>query len=706
MTEKEVFNRIESLKEEINNHRYNYHVNDLESLSPAALDSLKLELFRLENDYPQYISPDSPTQRVEGKPLAKFAKVVHSEPMISLYDAFTEADIYDWEKRNRNYLPSLSSDITYYSELKLDGLAASLHYENGQLISGATRGDGKVGEDITLNLRTIESIPLSLRLLSKVELGKTGLNEYQVDQILTAIKSGVIEVRGETIMSKDTLAKLNEVLVKENKAPLANPRNAAAGSLRQLDPQVAASRKLDFYPYDLIFPEYNRGDLYANRQQAEAILSLLGFRVLKHNRLCHNLKEVIDFKNYWEKNKEKLAFLIDGAVIKFNDISLWNSLGIVGKAPRYMMAYKFSAEQATSRVIDIVWQLGRTGVLTPTAVLEPVALGGVTIGRATLHNFAEIDRLGLRIGDTVILERAGDVIPKIISVLAKLRTGKEKIVKAPDNCPRCHSEVKKETDEVAYRCLNKKCYAVSLRRLIHFASKGALDIEGLGKKIVEQILEAGLIEDAADIYGLRKADLLLLERFGEKKADNLLDSIKTRRKVELNRFIFALGINHIGAESAEKIAGVLTKNGSDLEIDPLELLSLAKKFSQEEWLEIDDIGPVVAANLSSFWHDADTELLMTKFSKENLKLFHYRETENKTLAAKSFVITGSLVSLTRQEAKDRIKARGGNNRSAVSAETSYLIAGEKPGSKLLEAQKLGVKVLNEDEFLKLLTYEV
>lgn len=706
MVAEEAAKRIANLKEEINNHRYNYHVHDKESISPAALDSLKLELFRLENEFPQYITSDSPSQRVEGKPLAKFKKVTHSEPMISLYDAFTEADINDWEKRNRNYLPSLKNKIDYYCELKLDGLAASLHYENGNFLAGATRGDGKVGEDITFNLRTIESIPLSLRLPRRVDLEKLSLATEQIDRILKAAKEGIVEVRGETIMSKETLTKLNKVLAEQNKALLANTRNAAAGSLRQLDPQVAASRKLDFYPYDLIFPEFKRGELYSTRQQAEALVSLFGFRILKHNKICHSLREVIDYKNHWEKKKEGLPFYIDGAVVKFNEISFWNSLGIVGKAPRYMMAYKFSAEQATTKILDIIWQVGRTGVLTPTAILEPVALGGVTIGRATLHNFDEIRRLGLMIGDTVILERAGDVIPKIISVLVNLRSGLEKKVNAPKQCPRCHSDLIRVEGEVAYRCLNKKCFAVSLRRLIHFASKGALDIEGLGKKIVEQILSAGLIEDAADIFGLRREDLLILERFGEKKADNLLASIANKKKIELSRFIFALGINHIGAESANKIAALFIKNNNQSDISPIELRSQANKISETEWLTIDDIGPVVAASLYTFWQDKDTLDLMTKFDKHKLRLFWHKNSEKQTLVGQSFVITGSLSSLTRQEAKDRIKAMGGKNRESVSYETDYLVAGEKAGSKLIEAQKLGIKILNEEEFLKILSYEV
>lgn len=706
MTEKEAEKRIVSLKKEINSHRYNYHVYDKETISPAVLDSLKLELFRLENEFPQYISPDSPTQRVEGKPLLKFKKIIHSQAMISLYDAFTETDINAWEKRNRNYWPNLSESVDYYCELKLDGLAASLRYENGFLYSGATRGDGRVGEDITFNLRTIESIPLSLSQPARSDLEGLGLDKEQVDHILKSIREGVLEIRGETIMSKAVLTQLNEALAKENKPLLANTRNAAAGSLRQLDSQISASRKLDFYPYDLIFPEFKRGELYTSRKQAEQIASLLGFRIIRHNSLCHSLREVVEFKNYWEKNKDDLPFHIDGVVVKFNEISLWNSLGVVGKAPRYMMAYKFSAEQATTKVLDLVWQVGRTGVLTPIAILEPVTLVGVTIARATLHNYDEIKRLGLRIGDTVILERAGDVIPKIVSVLINLRSGNEKKVKAPKHCPRCHSVIEQVAGEVAYRCLNRKCYAVSLRRLIHFTSKGALDIEGLGRKIVEQLLSEGLIEDAADIYALRREDLLSLNGFAEKKADNLLRAIDMKKKLELNRFIFALGINHIGTETADRITEEIGKDSKKTEISTLELLTLAKNISEADYLKIDDIGPVVANSLYSFWHEEETSELMGKFAKHGLQLFWTKTEAKQTLANKIFVITGSLVGLTRQEAKDRIKAKGGKNRDSISATVDYLVVGQEPGSKLTTAQKLGVEILTETEFLKLITYEI
>jgi DNA ligase (NAD+) len=392
-------------------------------------------------------------------------------------------------------------------------------------------------------------------------------------------------------------------------------------------------------------------------------------------------------------------------VVKFNDLKLWEQLGIVGKAPRYMMAYKFSAEQATTKVLDVVWQIGRTGALTPTAILEPVALGGVTVARSTLHNFDEIKRLDLRLGDTVIMERAGDVIPKVVSVLKELRTGEEKLIKAPRHCPRCQKPIEKDQDEVAFRCVNKNCYAVALRRLIHFASKPAADIEGLGEKIVEQLVSASLLEDAADIYALRKEDLLLLDRFAEKKADNLIQAIAQRKNLELARFLFALGIFHIGVESAATIAQELKRSFTQTEISPLQLHQAAVVISLDQWQSLDDIGPIVAQSLYDFWQDEDTLLLMEKFQRYQLALILPASLTNTSLAGKSFVLTGSLNRLTRQDAKDRIKARGGQTRDSVSRQLDYLIVGEKAGSKLKEAEKLGIKIISEDEFLKLLSQE-
>jgi DNA ligase (NAD+) len=645
---------------------------------------------------------------VGGEVLDKFSKVEHSRPMISLYDAFSEKDISDWIKRNKNYAATSlvfnNQDLAaseFYCELKLDGLAANLRYEKGIFVQGATRGNGKIGEDVTFNLRTIENLPLKLFRPEKKELFDIGFSEDRISLFYKLLDEGVIEVRGETIMSKKTLVELNVKYAQLGKTLLANTRNAAAGSLRQLDPKVAAERKLDFYAYDLILGDYERGEIVCNRHQADSLVELLGFRRVKYNQLCSNINEVFAFHKKWEKKKEELPFFIDGVVVKYNNLKLWNLLGIVGKAPRYMMAYKFSAEQAATKLLEVVWQLGRTGVLTPTAVLEPVALGGVVVGRSTLHNLDEIRRLELRLADTVIIERAGDVIPKIVSVLVNLRTGKEKKIEIPTHCPRCGGEVLKDGGAVAYRCLNKNCYAVALRRLSHFVSKGAMDIEGMGPRIIEVLVAESLLEDAADIFRLRVEDLRGLDGFAEKKITNLLKAIGERKKVSLARFIFALGILHIGEESAQIIAQELTIRIKAELIKPMDIIKVAQKISLNIWQGLKDIGPIVAKSLIDYFQEEDAKSLMMKFEEAGLRLTP-TITVKGLLGGKSFVLTGSLLGLTRQEAKDKIKAKGGKIKESVSPLLDYLVVGEEPGSKLEMARKLGVKILNEEEFLKLI----
>lgn len=703
MNKNEARLRVEKLKQEIDYHRREYHVYDRESISAAALDSLKNELFKLENEFPELITVDSPTQRVGGLALSKFQKVIHNRPMISLYDAFSEEDMQDWVKRNVNYLAGREELVAtdYYCELKLDGLAANLRYERGLFVQGATRGDGKTGEDITLNLRTIDSLPLRLRRPEEKELISFGLSKEDRELFYHLLDDGIIEVRGETIMSKQTLVDLNKKYALEGKALLANTRNGAAGSLRQLDPKVASERKLDFYAYDLLLGDYERGEIIVTRDVTEKITELLGFKVVKYNQVCADLKEVFKFQKYWEKNKEKLLFFIDGVVVKYNDLSLWNKLGIVGKAPRYMMAYKFSAEQATTKLLDIVWQIGRTGTLTPTAILEPVKVGGVTVGRSTLHNLDEIRRLDLRLGDTVIIERAGDVIPKVVSVLVNLRSGQEQKIEVPSHCPRCGGEVLRVGYDVAYRCLNKNCYAVALRRLSHFVSKSALDIEGFGPKIVESLVGAGLLEDAADIFALRYEDLIGLERFAEKKAEKLIASIQAKKQLALDRFLFALGILHIGVESANMLALEIGRKLQTEICQPLAVLQVIKEMSLDSWAKLTDIGPIVARSLYDFGQDEETTVLFSKFEKFGLTL-SIPVLADGSLKDKSFVLTGSLRGLTRQEAKDKIKAKGGKTKESVNRALDYLIVGEEPGSKLKEAQKLGIKILSEAEFLKLI----
>lgn len=697
--------RIDKLKAEIDFHRHNYHVLDRETISPAALDSLKNELYHLELEFPDLITPDSPTQRVSGKPLAKFKKIIHSQAMISLFDAFSEEDMLSWEERNSNYLKRKITE-DYYCELKLDGLAINLRYENGLLVSGATRGDGKVGEDVTGNIRTINSLPLKLREVSEKELKALGLSDSGIRSFRALLKSGVIEVRGEAIMNKGTLASLNKEYAALKKPLLANTRNAVAGSIRQLDAKVTAARGLNFFAYDLILSDYKRGEIVSRRDQADELARLLGFKTLTQNKVCHNLNEVFSFYRQIEKGRAKLPFEIDGTVVKINDLKMWDVLGIVGKAPRYMMAYKFSAEQATTVVRDVVWQVGRTGALTPTAILEPVKVAGAIISRSTLHNFDEIKRLDLRLQDTVIIERSGDVIPKVISVLTKLRTGKEKIITPPEKCPMCEGEVVRGDGEVAFRCRNRRCYAVKLRQIIHFVSKGAADLDGLGPKLIEQFLIAGLIKDAADLYFLKKEDLLSLERFAEKKADNVISVINSRRELPLSRLIYALGIRHVGEETAQLLAATISPRLPKKSTStPKELLAVFQKLTSEELEALPDVGLVVARSIVNFWR-LETEIeLIAKLETAGVTVIKEQSGSAKSgpLEGKSFVLTGSLTSLTRPEAKDKIKALGGKVKDSVVLGLDYLVVGDEPGGKLAKAKKLGVKILLETDFLKMIS---
>ena len=476
--------RIEKLKVEIGKYRYDFHVLNKETISPEALDSLKNELAKLEQVFPDLITVDSPTQRVAGEPLKQFKKVNHSKRMISLFDAFGESDMKDWEEKNGNYArkQNLKLDIEYFCELKLDGLASALRFEKGEFVLGATRGDGRVGEDVTHNLRTVESIPLKLRIPDLAELILIGFLEKDAENIIAQVKTGLIEVRGETIITNKVLKRLNQKLQKAGKALLKNPRNAAAGSLRQLNPRLARERELSFYAYELVGVSEVK-----TQMQKIKLLSLLGLKVLPESRICQDLGEVGKFMAEMKKVRGKLDYEVDGLVVKFNQLDMWSQLGIVGKGPRYMMAYKFPGIQVTTKVVAVVWQVGRTGILTPRADLEPVNVGGVTVSHSTLHNMDEIERLDLRIGDTVVLERAGDVIPKVIKVLPKLRAGSEKKINVPKQCPMCNSQVVKVPGEVAHRCENKNCFAVNLRELGHFVSKGAVNIEGLGRQLYPEL---------------------------------------------------------------------------------------------------------------------------------------------------------------------------------------------------------------------------
>ncbi|MFA6513891.1 MAG: NAD-dependent DNA ligase LigA [Patescibacteria group bacterium] len=718
----EAKNRLEKLKLEIDYHRYNYHVLDRETISAAALDSLKNELFALENEYSELITPDSPTQRVAGRPLDKFEKTKHSRPMISLFDAFSENDMLGWRERNDNYLGRAMRE-EYYCELKLDGLALSLRYEAGRLVLAATRGDGQVGENVTMNVKTIQSIPLSLRKPKETELAAVGFSKTEIKIIYDLLDKGIIEIRGEAIMAKKVFSELNKKYINSGRPPLANTRNGVAGSIRQLDSKITAERKLDFYAYDLLLADYERGEVILTKEQSDCLVRLLGLKVLTDNSVCENLEAVFSFFKKVGERRAKLPFEIDGVVVKVNNLKMWPVLGIVGKAPRYMMAYKFPAEQATTRINDIVWQVGRTGALTPTAILEPVAVGGATISRSTLHNFDEIERLDLRLGDTIIIERSGDVIPKVISVLKNLRIGKEKKIIPPSICPMCGGKIEQVKTEVAYRCLNKKCFAISLRQIAHFVSKGAANFDGLGPKLIEQFLSSGLIKDAADIYNIKKEDLLSLDRFAEKKADNVIAMINSRRELDLARFIYGLGIRHVGEETAMTLAEMIkhdnqlsekslkSKNQlSDNQLSDFlkiaDLIIFFQNKTEENLAEMEDIGPIVAESIYVFWRDQKNLEVLKKFEDNGVILTvetpRNNKVKNSGLNEKIFVLTGSLSSLTRMQAKDKIRALGAKTKESVTKDTDYVVAGESSGSKYDKARELGIKILNEEEFLQII----
>ncbi len=716
MNKLEAEKKIEKLRKEIDKQRYNYHVLDKETMDEAVLDGLKSDLFKLELAYPDLITPDSPTQRVAGEALDKFEKVSHLLPMVSLFDAFSEDDMVAWQKRNENYLKRAFKE-DYYCELKLDGLAISIRYQSKKLSLAATRGNGRIGENVSQNVRTIASVPLAIRSVSEKELLNIGIEKNNLAKLLSYINSGKLEVRGEAIIKKSIFKKLNKNNVKAGKAKLANTRNAVAGSIRQLDPKITASRQLDFFAYDLIFPQEERGSLIYYKHQLDGLLRLLGFKVLANNSIAKNLEEVFAFYTQVEKKREALDFEIDGVVVKVNDLRLWPTLGVVGKAPRYMMAYKFSAEQAETKLLDVVWQLGRTGVLTPIAVLEPVRVGGALISRATLHNFDEINRLGIKINDTIILERSGDVIPKITSLIKSLRIGNEKTIKVPSKCPRCEGEVERLSGEVAYRCTNPNCYAVSLRQIYHFVSKGGADLAGLGPKLIEQFMTSGLIKDAADLYTLKKSDLLELERIGEKKADNIVKLISERKKIDLAHFIYALGIRHVGEETAATLASDFLKTEKEHklslseEVSPSALSAYFKSRSQEYLSNLADIGEVVANSIYDYFNNDDNLKFIAKLEKNGLKLKINSSLDssivgkNEEVEGKTFVLTGTLSSLTRQAAKDRIKALGGKTKDSIRKDLDYLVYGDSPGSKLTKAKKAGIKTLNESEFIELLNKE-
>ena len=654
-------------------------------ISDAALDSLKKELFDLEQQYPELITSDSPTQRVGGQPLKEFKKVRHDQPMLSFNDAFLKEDMEDWLERLEKYLGrKLTYDLRpttydlFYCELKIDGLAIELEYENGVLVRGSTRGDGTIGEDVTQNLKTVEAIPLKLNV--KGQMSKV---------------SKKLVVRGEVFLTKKEFERINKEQEKKGGKVYANPRNIAAGSIRQLDPKITASRKLDSFQYALIT------DLGQKTHEEEhAILKSLGFKTNQHNKPCAGLEEVFEFHGYWSKRREKLPYEIDGLVVIVNSNKDSEDGGVIGKAPRAAIAYKFSAREATTVVEDIKIQVGRTGVLTPVAVLKPVSVSGVTISHATLHNADEIKRLDVRIGDTVIVSRAGDVIPKIMKVLKDLRPRGAKEFEMPKKCP--VDGFMAIRDGVAYKCGNKNCGARYREQLYHFVSRGAFNLEGLGPKIIDRFLDEGLISDAADIFTLKEGDIAVLERFGEKSAKNIVEEINSKKKISLPKFLYSLGILHVGEETSRLLAKALMKINPKVH-SPKEVLAAGLKLTEEKLFEVPDIGPAVSKSILEYFKDVRHQNLLKKFDEvgievESLKL----EVKSQKLDGLSFVLTGGLESMSREAAKEKIRALGGDVNESVSKNTSYVVAGSEAGSKLEKAKKLGVKIINEKEFLKIL----
>lgn len=682
MDKRQVKKRIEKLKKEINHHRYLYHVLDQQEISDAALDSLKHELYKLEQEYPEFVTPDSPTQRVGGKPLEKFEKVRHKVPMLSIEDVFGEEELGAWEERIQKKLRTMNHEprtINYFAEMKIDGFAISLIYKNGVFVEGSTRGNGIIGENVTQNLKTIESIPLNLFIHGKMPDKNIEKNTGRL------IEKGKIEIRGEVYMSKKAFEKINKQREKQGLSLYANPRNTAAGSIRQLDPKLAASRDLNFLAYDLVI------DLgQTTHQEEHQITKVLGFKV-DEGRYCKDLKAIKDLCKEVKKKREKLLFQIDGLVISVNNNKVFEKLGSVGKSHRGMIAFKFPAKQATTVIEDIKVQVGRTGALTPVAYLKPIQLGGTTISRATLHNQDEIKRLGVKIGDTVIVQRAGDVIPDVVQVLLRLRTGKEKGFRMPRKCPVCGSPVIRPEGEVIHRCSNLRCGTIQKKSLHHFVSKKAFDIVGLGPKIINKLMDSGLVSNPADIFELKKGDLVPLERFAEKSAENLVEAIEDSKKIPLFRFIYALGIRHVGEESAINLANHFRN------------LKNLKKAEIDDLLKVKDTGEVVAKSIYNWFKNKRNLKLLEKLDKVGIRIQCPKfKVQGLKFKNKVFVLTGELESLTRDEAKEKIRELGGDISSSVSKNTNWVVAGKEPGSKHEEAKKLGVKIIKEKQFLKII----
>ena len=667
ISKKEADERIIKLRTLISDLGYRYYVLDDPAVTDAQYDSLMRELIGLEEQFPELKSPDSPSQKVGGEPLKKFNRTQHESPMMSLNDAFNEKEVQSWYERIVLILGKAKIDKSgYYCEIKMDGLAVSLIYEDGKLIRGVTRGDGKAGEDITQNIKTVRAIPLSLREKSRYSL------------------KGKIEIRGEVFMPIKRFKALNDAREKKGEPLFANPRNAAAGSLRQLDPKITASRNLDFMGYALIGVETQ------THEQEHEIIRDLGLPSNKHNKLCQDIESVIQLWHDWSKLRPKLPYQVDGIVVNLDHEKIFRELGAVGKAPRGAIALKWPAEEVTTIVESIEVQVGRTGKLTPVAHLRAIEVAGSTVSRATLHNEDEIYKKDIRIGDTVVIRKAGDVIPEVVKPIKGLRNGKEKKFKMPLNCPICGSEVAKKLGEVDYRCVNSKCFAMQLRGIQHFVSKAAFDIDGLGPRILEQLINSGLVKNPADLFTLTEGDLKPLERFADKSATNLVRSIKSATEIDFSRFIYALGIRNVGEETAIDLANKFRS------------LNKVMDAELEEINAIYDIGPVVAKSIYDYFQDKKNDSLVQELLKY-IKIIEPKQIKTKAnITGKTFVFTGGMENITRDEAKSLVRKYGGEATESVGRQTDYVVAGTEPGSKYEKAKKLGVKIIDEKEFQKLI----
>ncbi|MBE2921785.1 NAD-dependent DNA ligase LigA [Anoxybacillus flavithermus] len=657
----DVEKQIAELREQIEKHNYAYYVLDQPSISDAEYDELMRKLMELEEQYPQYKTPDSPSQRVGGAPLEAFQKVTHRVPMLSLSNAFNEGDLRDFDRRVRQEV----GDVRYVCELKIDGLAVSLRYEDGYFVQGATRGDGTTGEDITENLKTIRSLPLRLR------------------------KQVTIEVRGEAYMPRKSFEKLNEKRKMNGEELFANPRNAAAGSLRQLDPKVAASRQLDIFAYHVVNAE-ELGIL--SHSAALNYLDELGFKTNPARQVCETIDDVLAYIEQWHERRASLPYDIDGIVIKVDAFAQQKQLGATAKSPRWAIAYKFPAEEVVTQLVDIEISVGRTGVVTPTAILQPVRVAGTIVQRASLHNEDYIREKDIRLGDYVIIKKAGDIIPEVVRSLPERRTGKEEPFDMPTHCPVCASELVRLDDEVALRCVNPQCPAQIREGLIHFVSRQAMNIDGLGEKVIAQLFEHGLVRSVADLYTLTKDELVALERMGEKSATNLLRAIEASKQNSLERLLFGLGIRHVGAKAAKTLA------------EHFETMERLQQATKEELTAIHEIGEKMADSIVTYFSKEEVKQLLERLRAYGVNMTYKGAKQtvdiSSTFAGKTFVLTGTLQSMSRSEAKETIEALGGKVTGSVSKKTDVVVVGEDAGSKLGKAKQLGITIWDEARFLQ------